>query len=127
MPLQYFGIRVTNLERSLKFYMEGLGLKEERRGKMSHGGIWVNLEDPATKQRLELNYYPPGNRFATPYTPGEGLDHIGFKVKDARKEFARLVAMGAQVAIEPWQESDHEVVSYVKDPDGNWVEVYQVD
>lgn len=125
MPLVYFGIRVTNLERSLKFYTQGLGLQERRRGVMSHDGVWVELEDPTSKQALELNYYPPGNRFETPYVPGEGLDHIGFKVDDARKWFAKLVSMGAKVALEPWVDPSGEVTSYVMDPDGNWIEVFQ--
>jgi len=124
MPLRYFGIRVTNLDRSLKFYTEGLGLREESRGKMSHGGVCICLQDPDTKQRLELNYYPPGNKYNTPYTPGEGLDHLGFKVDDARKWIAKLVAMGAKVAVETWVEPSGEVIGYVTDPDGNWIEVY---
>ena len=125
MPLVYFGIRVTNLGRSLKFYTEALGLRERRRGVMSHGGVWVELEDPLSKQVLELNYYPPGNRFETPFVPGESLDHIGFKVDDARKWFAKLVSLGAEVAIEPWVDPSGEVTSYIKDPDGNWIEVFE--
>jgi catechol 2,3-dioxygenase-like lactoylglutathione lyase family enzyme len=38
MVLRYFGIRVTDLERSVKFYTELLGLKEVRHGTMRHGG-----------------------------------------------------------------------------------------
>jgi catechol 2,3-dioxygenase-like lactoylglutathione lyase family enzyme len=126
MPLRYFGIRVTNLERSVKFYIEGLGLEEEARGTMSHGGIWVSLEDPTSKQRLELNFYPPGNTYDTPYTVGEGLDHLGFKVEDVGEELARLRKLGAHVVVEPWVEPGGEIISYVTDPDGNWVEVYSV-
>lgn len=125
MALVYCGIRVTDLDRSVGFYHEGLGLAEVRRGRMSHGGLWVLLEDPATKQRLELNYYPPGNPYFVPFVVGEGLDHLGFKVDDARKWFDKLLAMGAEPAVEPWQEGPDEVVSYVKDPDGNWIEIYQ--
>jgi catechol 2,3-dioxygenase-like lactoylglutathione lyase family enzyme len=83
------------------------------------------LEDPSTKQRLELNYYPPGNRYATAYTVGEGLDHLGFKVEDARAWFKKLLAAGATPAVEPYEEGPGEVVSYLRDPDGNWIEVYQ--
>lgn len=126
MPLRYFGIRVTDLDRSLKFYKEGLGLEEESRGVMSHGGVWVNLEDPETNQLLELNYYPPGNKYNTPYAPGEGLDHLGFRVQDVDKELARLRRLGAKVIVEPWVEPAGEVISYVTDPDGNWVEVFSV-
>ena len=62
--LRYFGIRVTDLERSLSFYVGVLGRKERRRGTMRHGGVWVLLQDPRTRQRLELNWYPPGSPYA---------------------------------------------------------------
>ncbi|MEM4311943.1 MAG: VOC family protein [Nitrososphaerales archaeon] len=124
MPMVYIGIRVTDLERSLKFYTELLGLKEVRRGKMSHGGIWVLLEDPESHQRLELNWYPKDSPFNTPYIVGEGLDHIGFEVKDAKALYDELSSKGVKVALEPWIEQDTTVICYVKDPDGNWIELF---
>ena len=127
MALVYAGIRVTDLERSFAFYTTLLGLKLAKRGSMTHGGLWVQLEDPETHQKIELNWYPPGSPYATPFSVGEGLDHLGFKVQDARVEFARLVAAGATVAIEPWKEGPGEYVGYVKDPDGNWIEVFSYD
>jgi len=123
MALEYCGIRVTDLDRSLKFYTGALGLRELRRGTMEHGGLFILLEDPETSQRLELNFYPPNNRFWTPFSQGEGLDHLGFKVKDARATLARLLAEGATAAVEPWEESGY-VIGFVKDPDGHWIEVY---
>ena len=47
MKRKYFGIRVTDLERSVKFYTNMLGLKEVRRGDMAkhNRGIWVLLKD----------------------------------------------------------------------------------
>lgn len=47
MKLDYFGIRVTDLERSIKFYTQFLGLKEVARGDFSKygAGIWVKLRD----------------------------------------------------------------------------------
>ncbi len=123
MRLEYFGIRVTDLERSLKFYAGLLGLRELRRGKMSHGGLWVVLIDDDSKQQLELNWYPMGSKYNAPYVAGEGLDHLGFKVENARQTFSNLVAQGAEPAIEPWNE-DGTWVGYVKDPDGNWIEIY---
>jgi lactoylglutathione lyase len=123
MGLNYVGLRVTDLERSLRFYTRGLGLVEQRRGTMSHGGTWVSLEDPTTGVQLELNYYPPGHRFATPYAAGEGLDHLGFEVTDARGKIAFLRALGAQVAVEPWLEEGRYWIGFVEDPDGNWIEI----
>ena len=41
MLLRYFGIKVSNLEKSLSFYTDLLGLKKVRQGTMRHGGKWV--------------------------------------------------------------------------------------
>jgi lactoylglutathione lyase len=123
MTFVYTGIRVTDLDRSLRFYRDGLGLKEVGRGTMSHGGTFVGLEDPASHFELELNYYPPGSRFATPYSAGEGLDHFGLEVPDARATIERLRALGATVAIEPWLERGEYWIGFVEDPYGIWVEI----
>jgi lactoylglutathione lyase len=123
MPLRYTGIRVTDLDRSLRFYVDGLGLTERKRGTMSHGGTWVNLKDPTSGVQLELNYYPPGSPYRTPYSAGEGLDHLGFDVADARSTIDRLRSRGAKVAVEPWLEEDRYWIGFVEDPDGIWVEI----
>jgi len=124
MVLRYFGIRVTELERSVKFYTELLGLKELRQGRMHHGGKWVLVEDPRSHQRLELNWYPDNSPFASPYEPGEGLDHIGFKVQNPLSTFKSLIARGAAPALAPGDKNGVRGVYYLKDPDGNWIEFF---
>lgn len=124
MGLKYFGIRVTDLGRSLGFYVGLLGLEEKRRGRVHHGGVWVLLQDPRTRQRLELNWYPSDSPFAKKYVPGEGLDHIGFTVKDPEAIFRRLVSAGVEPALSPGDKDGVKGVYYVKDPDGNWIEFF---
>lgn len=126
MHLEYCGIRVTNLERSLKFYSELLGLREVKRGTQYElgGGIWVLLRDEESKQQLELNWYPEGSPFNVPYVPGEGLDHVGFIVENVRERYEELVSKGAQrTEIDPSKTEGW--LAYVKDPDGNWIEIFQ--
>jgi catechol 2,3-dioxygenase-like lactoylglutathione lyase family enzyme len=124
MVLKYFGIRVTNMERSLKFYVGLLGLRERGRGTMHHGGQWVLLEDRRTKQRLELNWYPRDSPYATKYNPGDGLDHIGFKVKSPKATYKDLLSKGVKSALAPDDKDGVRGIYYVKDPDGNWIEFF---
>jgi lactoylglutathione lyase len=124
MVLRYFGIRVSDLERSVRFYTEHLGLKKLRQGRMHHGGKWVLLEDSRSHQRLELNWYPDSSPFSTPYVPGDGLDHIGFKVQDPASTFERLVEKGAVPALTPSDKNGVKGIYYLKDPDGNWIELF---
>lgn len=117
----YTGIRVRDLEKSLRFYTEFLGMKERRRGTAGNGGTYVVLRTLGTSQELELNYYPGGTRFATAYRGGEELDHLAFLVEDVRAAFKALVRHGVDVAIDPAHAKGAEV--YVKDPDGIWIEL----
>ncbi len=118
MPLEYTGIRVRDLARSIRFYTEGLGLRRGPTGRMSAGGTWQELHDPATGAVLELNYYPGD----PPYREGDELDHLGFRVDDLDATVARLVALGARLRIPPFSEPPDRL-AFLSDPDGVWVEL----
>jgi catechol 2,3-dioxygenase-like lactoylglutathione lyase family enzyme len=120
MPLEYTGIRVRDLSRSVRFYTEGLGLKLGPSGRMAAGGLWQELKDPVTGLTLELNYYPGD----PPYREGDELDHLGFRVNDLDGTIARLVELGARVRIPPFSEGD-ERLAFLSDPDGVWVELFE--
>ncbi len=123
MGLIYFGVRVTDLDRSLRFYVEGLGLVKLRGGRMPHGGRRVLLADPGTGQRLELNWYPPDSPYATPFVPGEGLDHLGFSTGKAPALAKHLEALGGKTVLRPSDPHGVRQNYYVTDPDGNWIEL----
>jgi catechol 2,3-dioxygenase-like lactoylglutathione lyase family enzyme len=122
--LRYFGIRVRDLDRSRQFYIDHLGLREVGGGRMYHGGRYVVLQDPRTRQRLELNWYPPGHPWATRYTPGDGLDHIGFRVTDPAAMYRQLRRKGVRSALAPTDRRGVRGVYYLLDPDGNWLEFF---
>ncbi len=119
----YTGIRVRDLDRSLAFYTKVFGMKVIGGGTMPHGGRYVHLRTPGSQQRLELNWYPRGSRFYTPYRRGEEMDHLAFRVGDVRRAFKELVRKGVDVAVDPAHSEGTEV--YVKDPDGIWIELLQ--
>jgi catechol 2,3-dioxygenase-like lactoylglutathione lyase family enzyme len=141
--LIYVGIRVSNLEASLRFYSGLLGLKEIRRG----GGtkewppIYVLLRDPKSGQKFELNWYPQDHFLAPRYVPGEGLDHVGFRVADVVETLGQMKKAGVRIPRWPaemqkelhdaagyrsvmWFTGKGHRVAYVLDPDGNYVELY---
>lgn len=123
MKLQftYTGIRVKDLDESLRFYTKVLGMKVTGKGRMPHGGRFVHLKSPGSPQRLELNWYPPRTRFYAKYSKGEELDHLAFRVGNVKEAFKELVRKGARVAVSPANSKGTEV--YVKDPNGIWIEL----
>lgn len=133
MFISYVGIRVTDLERSVRFYRDVFGMKVVREGDFSRngGGRYVLMKDVASGQRLELNWYPPDSQYATEYVPGEGLDHIGVKVDDVAEKLRELAAKGIEAVDIPGSLSRQDLgkdftihIGFVKDPDGNWIGLY---
>ncbi len=129
MYFSYCGIRVADLDRSLDFYTRLFGLKEVGRGDNTDrgGGLYVLLRDERSGLKLELNWYPPDSTYGGPYLPGEGLDHLAFRVKDVDEALARLAGEGVEavpIAASLADLGSGVKVAYVRDPDGNWIELY---
>ncbi len=119
----YTGIRVKDLKESITFYTEALGFHVIIRGKMSHHeGTYVQMKTPTGKQVLELNYYPESSKYYEDYVCGSELDHLGFYVKNVREQYKRLVALGCEPAVEPFNQGSW-VLAFVKDPNGVWLEL----
>ena len=122
MFLDYAGIRVTQLAKAVRFFTTGLGLVELRRDRMVHGGVWVLLEDRVSHQQLELNWYPKGSKYATPFSAGEGLDHLGVRARSLEAAGRRLRAAGAR-KVEEIRWRGKVVLAYYEGPDGIWIEL----
>jgi catechol 2,3-dioxygenase-like lactoylglutathione lyase family enzyme len=129
MKLQQVGLRVTNFDRSLRFYTRALGLRIKTRGdtRVWGGGLWVLLEDPRTHRVVELNWYPRGSRFASAYVVGDGVDHLDFTIGAAprsalEREYRRLLRQGARPTRYTPATTDGWMAS-VRDPDGIWITV----
>jgi lactoylglutathione lyase len=119
----YTGIRVRDLEKSIKFYREALGFHVIFRAKMTtHEGTYVQMTTPTGKQILELNYYPETSKFYEEYLNGSELDHLGLYVSNVREQYKRLVELGCEAAVEPFNQGSW-VLAFVKDPNGIWLEL----
>jgi lactoylglutathione lyase len=125
MGLNYVAIRVIDLDRSLKFYTEDLGLTIVEKHSYMPGEQVVSLLDKETGQRLNLMYYAEDCKLYTPYKmDGVELDHIMFEVKDAKKTFQELVKKGAPVAMDIMERKTDDgnfAMGLIKDPNGIWI------
>ncbi len=117
----HFNINVTNLDRSIAFYNQALGLKEHHRKEASDGSfILVYLTDSSTHFLLELTWL---RNHKEPYELGENESHLCFRVAgdyDAIRQYHK--EMGC-VCFE-----NHSMGLYfIHDPDDYWIEVLPID
>jgi len=127
--MTYTGIRVKNIEDSLRFYTETLRMEvvEPLQPTPPTDGKVVTLRSPGSAQLLELNWYGEGSKFGTPYSNGSELDHLAFECDDLAKTVEELERRGVEVTVRP-KEIGAEVgwnEAFVTDPNGIWIELLQ--
>ncbi|HZY71464.1 MAG TPA: VOC family protein [Thermoplasmata archaeon] len=121
--LTYTGIRVKDLDASIRFYSEVLGMTVRGRNTIdASGGTVVDMISEGSEHPLELNYYAAGSPFDSKYAVGDGLDHLAFQVDDLDRAIAEATRAGHPVVQEMKTASSRWV--YIQDPNGIWVELF---
>lgn len=107
-------ISVLNLEKSLAFYQEALGLKEIRR-KEKEDFILVFLGDDQTPHQLELTWM---KERTAPYDLGDNEIHMAVRTADITAALKKHREMGCVC----W-ENEAMGIYFIEDPDGYWTEI----
>ncbi len=117
-------IRVGDLERSIRFYTNVLGLVHHRTtdypdGKFSLAFLGYGNE---TEPFLELTY----NYGVTEYEHGGGYGHMAFAVEDIYAACEKISELGGKVVRAPGpMKHGKTVIAFVEDPDGYKVELIE--
>lgn len=126
MRLLHTMLRVGNLEKSLQFYCEVLGMKLLRQKDYPGGEFtlaFVGYGDEADHTVLELTYNWGQDR----YDLGDAYGHIAIGVDDIYATCAAIKAQGGNVTREPGpMKHGSTVIAFVTDPDGYKVELIQL-
>ena len=113
-------VRVSDLDASLRFYCEGLGLKEVRRMENSAGRFTLVFlsadETPTAEIELTHNWDPEAE-----YGSSRNFGHLAFRVDDLYAVCARLQAMGYTINRPP--RDGH--MAFVRSPDLISIELLQ--
>jgi lactoylglutathione lyase len=123
MRFSHTSITVKDMEQSLRFYTEGLGLRFERRREIpeNHAEI-AFVTDPESGARVELTWW----KERTDYTEGDQLDHLAFEVADLDRALQHLAAAGGRIARAPYTlQGGSRRIAFVTDPNGIWIELLE--
>lgn len=109
-------INVKDLDKSMNFYEQALGLKEVRRITPEDGSfIIVYLSDGSSVHQLELTWLRDWDR---PYNLGDNEFHLAFRTADFQAAHRLHEEMGCIC-----YENPKMGIYFISDPDGYWLEV----
>jgi lactoylglutathione lyase len=113
--------RVNDLERTVKFYREVLGLEEIRRHKSPRGSELVFLRTPGSEEQIEITYFPGSG----PVQVQPDLTHLAFEV-DSLEEFGKhLARLGLKYSDGPTTGSSGSTFAFIDAPEGYEIELIQ--
>lgn len=114
--------RVNDIERSVQFYVDALGLTPTRRHTSPRGAQLVFLATPNSAEEIELCQMPAG---ATPVQVQSDLTHLAFEVEDLAAFTAELQAKGYALSDGPTRTSSGSLIAFIDAPEGYEVELIQ--
>src|SRR5437867_6259956 len=113
--------RVNDLEKTVKFYKQVLGLEEIRRHKSPRGSELVFMKAPESEELIELCYFP--NSGSVQVQPD--LTHLAFEV-DSLEEFGKhLASLGLKYSDGPTLKPDGSGFAFIDAPEGYEIELMQ--
>jgi catechol 2,3-dioxygenase-like lactoylglutathione lyase family enzyme len=143
--IYHVGFIVDDLEKSLEWYTNVLGLQVEREIR-EVSGEWISAVTGFENTRLKMVWVGTGNgcsieldQYVTP--PGSDnpptsarndvrASHVGIQVDDVHAEYQRMSKLGVKFAGPPPVKLDNEFpwancAVFLQDPDGNWIELLE--
>jgi lactoylglutathione lyase len=125
MRILHTMVRVGELQRSIDFYTQVLGMRLLRKADYPGGrftNAFVGYQDEAQGPVLELTH----NWDTKSYELGTGYGHVAIEVEDAYKACDEVHARGGKVTREAGpMKHGTTVIAFVEDPDGYKIELIQ--
>ena len=113
--------RVTDLEKTVSFYKEVLGLAETRRSTSGRGSQLVFFKAPGSEEEIEICKFDESG----PVIVGPDLTHLAFEVDDIDAFARHAAAKGYPLSDGPHRSSSGGAIAFVDAPDGYEIELIQ--
>jgi lactoylglutathione lyase len=115
-------MRVNDIEASVKFYEQALGLTVTRRHTSPRGAQLVFLATPGSEEEIELCQMPAG---AEPVKVQPDLMHLAFGVDDLEAFAVEVKKKGFALSDGPTKTGSGSVIAFIDAPEGYEVELIQ--
>lgn len=113
--------RLNDLEGSVRFYKEVLGLIEVRRHKSPRGSELVFLKAPQSEELIELCHFPTSG----PVQVQPDLTHLAFEVESLEAFGQHLEKLGLKYSDGPVLKDDGSGFAFIDAPEGYEIEIMQ--
>ena len=113
--------RANDLEKTIRFYKEVLGLEEVRRHKSPRGSELVFLKAPQSEEQIELCYFPASG----PVQVQPDLTHLAFEVDSLEQFGQHLASLGLKFSDGPTLKPDGGGFAFIDAPEGYEIELIQ--
>ena len=114
--------RLNDLERSVKFYRDILGLEEVRRHKSPRGSELAFMKAPGSEELIELCYFPHSG----PVQVQPDLTHLAFEVESLEEFGKHLTKHGLKYSDGPTMKDDGGGFAFIDAPEGYEIELIQI-
>ena len=121
MKLLHTRMRVSDMDQTINFYTNVLGLEVLERKVSPRGSHLAFLKVPNSEELIELCSFPSSG----PVTVQEDLVHLAFQVESLDETIASLNAEGVKVTDGPTQTSSGSRFIFIDAPDGYEVELIE--
>jgi lactoylglutathione lyase len=113
--------RVADLDKTISFYRDVLGLEEVRRSTSGRGSQLVFFKAPQSEELIEICKYDASG----PVTIGPDLTHLAFEVDDMDAFARHAASRGYPLSDGPHTTSSGSVIAFIDAPEGYEVELIQ--
>ena len=113
--------RVTDLDKTVAFYKDVLGLEETRRHLSGRGSQLVFFKAPGGDEEIEICKYDASG----PVVVGPDLTHLAFEVDDLESFARQTAAKGYPLSDGPHLNSDGGAIAFIDAPEGYEIELIQ--
>ncbi len=123
MKLLHTSITVKDMDETINFYTNNLGLKLVKRKEIPENNAEIAfLEEENTDYKIELTYWKEKKG----YSEGDQLDHLAFEVEDMKNTINELKQKGVKIVKEPYSLSNStKIIAFILDPNDIWIELIQ--